>query len=81
MLAAVLAAAAAAGLGVVAADFPRRDAQTASYPHYPKRTVYSLSGAWAFQFLNHTDYNATDATIPPSVTFGGTLQVPPCATV
>lgn len=76
MLAAVLAAAAAAGLGVVAADFPRRDAQTASYPHYPKRTVYSLSGAWAFQFLNHTDYNATDATIPPSVTFEGTLQVP-----
>eukprot|EP01052_Picozoa_sp_SAG31_P040629 SAG31_NODE_5931_length_2252_cov_1.575012_1_plen_297_part_10 len=66
----------AAGLRLAVANFPRRDAQSASYPHYPQRTVYSLSGEWAFEFVNHTAYNATDSGIPPSVKFGKTLQVP-----
>ena len=34
------------------ASFPRRDMSTASFPHYPTRDVFSLSGDWQFEFVN-----------------------------
>ena len=57
--------------------FPRRVVNANySYPHYPKRLVYSLTGKWQFAFLNHTEWSANATTLPSDLSFDTTAQVP-----
>ena len=59
------------------AAFPRRDViANYSYPHYPKRLVYSLTGEWQFTFLNHTEWSANATALPSDLSFDTTTQVP-----
>ena len=55
--------------------FPRRTANY-SFPHYPKRLVYSLTGEWRFAFLNYTEWSANATALPSDLTFDTTQQVP-----
>jgi len=60
-----------------AATFPRRDPATAAYPHYGgQRKVLSLTGSWDFDFLNYTDYNASDPLDLSKVAFRAQQHVP-----
>ena len=56
--------------------FPKRDAATASFPHYPNREVYTLSGEWAFTFVNYTDFEANATSLPSSLPFSVKQTVP-----
>jgi len=57
--------------------FPRRVVNANySYPHYPKRLVYSLTGKWQFAFLNHTEWSANATALPSDLSFDTTAQVP-----
>ena len=66
-----------AAVATVATPFPRRDTSAAySYPHYPAREVYSLSGDWAFAFLNFSDWSANATALPADLSFDKTQSVP-----
>ena len=56
--------------------FPRRDMSAASFPHHPSREVFSLTGDWDFEFVNHADYSANATVVPAKLAFGKTQAVP-----
>ena len=61
----------------VVSDFPRREVSAAySYPHYPARDVYSLTGNWQFAFLNASVWNASAIALPTDISFNSTQTVP-----
>ena len=67
----------ALALAVAVAAFPRRDViANYSYPHYPERLVYSLTGQWQFAFLNYSEWSANATALPSDLTFDTTQQVP-----